>query len=198
MIFISALIFFGFLSCTIAKDSCYNKTDYEFYIVQNLVDDVQKRIKSLKENVNAAVNAQCPNTTCPNTTCPDGWVSYKGSCYLFENGQSRNFQEASNFCQNFGAVLAYVTDESENNFIRGMLGRMKPSSWFIGLTDQGTEGVYRWVGTNITAEYTAWSSSEPSGVTHENCVFYHGSDSFHWHDIPCSSKSSSICKKMNF
>ncbi|XP_053383296.1 perlucin-like protein [Mercenaria mercenaria] len=195
MIFISALIFCGFLSCTIAKDSCYNKTDYEFYIVQNLVDDVQKRIKSLKENLNAAVNAQCPNTTCPNTTCPDGWVSYKGSCYLFENGQSRTFQEARIFCLNFGAVLAYVTDETENNFIRGMLERLKPSAWFISLTDQGTEGVWKWVDTNTIEGYTAWSSGQPQGARRENCAAYVDSDSFRWHDAPCSAKYPSICKK---
>ncbi|XP_053383294.1 C-type lectin domain family 4 member D-like [Mercenaria mercenaria] len=78
-----------------------------------------------------------------------------------------------------------------------MLGGFKSSHWYLGLTDEGSEGVWRWVHTNATTKYTAWSKGQrqPEGGTSQNCVVYSYADSFHWHDIGCAAECSTICKK---
>ncbi|XP_060590051.1 uncharacterized protein LOC132745217 [Ruditapes philippinarum] len=111
------LLNFGIWIFYVHKSFCLNDTEYEFYMISNLVKDVGKRIQSLRENVKELVEAKCPTLTCPDSSCDDDWVSYNGSCSLFEATQTRNFEDARIFCKQKASVILYVQDEAENSFI---------------------------------------------------------------------------------
>ncbi|XP_060571431.1 macrophage mannose receptor 1-like isoform X2 [Ruditapes philippinarum] len=191
IIFVRALIVCGCVTSVKANDVCLNETEYDFYMLGNLVKDVEKRIQSLRENVKEVIK-----TRCPDSSCGDEWVSFNNSCYFFENIKSATFEEARQYCKQKAANLLYVEDDTENSFIVKMLGRFKSNNnWLNGLTDQSTEGNWKWIDTNVPARFIKWAPNEPQGRTRENCVAYIGTNYYRWHDITCSSKCPFICKK---
>jgi len=62
--------------------------------------------------------------------------------------------------ENMTGYLATVTSQQENDFIEGLLGP-DVRSIHLGGTDEGTEGVWRWI-TGETFGFTGWYSGEPN------------------------------------
>uniref|UniRef100_A0A4W5NHH8 C-type lectin domain-containing protein n=1 Tax=Hucho hucho TaxID=62062 RepID=A0A4W5NHH8_9TELE len=96
-------------------------------------------------------------------------------------------------CLNRGAHLVIIESEDEQTFINGLTS---VSHVWIGLTDSGTEGTWRWVdGTPLNISY--WRSVEPNGGGVENCVMvpYWSSDQEDWMDFGCSNQEYWICEK---
>jgi hypothetical protein len=75
-----------------------------------------------------------------------------------------------------GGYLVTVTSAAENNF----LFNLWPSGW-IGLTDEVTEGVWRWV-TGETYSYSSWNPGEPNNAGNEDYVQFVGGG--RWNDLP--------------
>ncbi|XP_060574270.1 perlucin-like protein [Ruditapes philippinarum] len=196
IIFAGALIVCGCFTTVKANDVCLNETEYDFYMLGNLVNDVEKRIKSLRDNVKEVIKKKCPAAPCPDSSCGDEWVSYNISCYYFGDIKTATFEEARQFCKQNAAHLLHVEDNAENSFILRMLGRFKSSnSWFNGLTDQSIEGNWKWIDTNAPARFIKWAPGQPEGRTVENCVIFYQNDNYQWHDAPFARKYSFICKK---
>ncbi|XP_060574347.1 perlucin-like protein [Ruditapes philippinarum] len=192
---VSALLVCCYMTISKANEVCLNETEYDFYMMENLVTDFKKRLESLKENFKEMVHAKCHKTKCPQSSCADDWVSYNGSCYRFETFPARNFEEARAFCKQRESVLLYVQDAAENAFIVRMLGRSKSSPhWLLGLTDQGSEGKWKWIDTSAPATFIKWARGQPEGRTRQNCVVYSSSASYHWHDTECTKRYPFICK----
>jgi hypothetical protein len=79
-------------------------------------------------------------------------------------------------CEAMGGHLVTVTSSAENNFIFNLW----PSGW-IGLTDEVTEGVWRWV-TGEPYSYSSWNAGEPNNAGNEDYVQFVGSG--RWNDLP--------------
>jgi hypothetical protein len=75
-----------------------------------------------------------------------------------------------------GGHLVTITTSGENSFIFNIW----PSGW-IGLTDEVTEGVWRWV-TGETYSYTSWNPGEPNNSGNEDYVQFVGGGK--WNDLP--------------
>ena len=71
-------------------------------------------------------------------------------------------------------------------------------AWWIGYTDEDSEGNFEWV-SGSSSGYTNWNSGEPNdaGFGGEDCAVlsYFGGD---WNDLPCwfsfSSYQTFICE----
>jgi len=101
--------------------------------------------------------------------------NYNGHSYYRSTGTAF-WSVAKQNCINMGGYLVTVTSAAENSFIFGLW----PSGW-IGLTDEITEGQWRWV-TGETYSYTSWNPGEPNNAGNEDYVQFVGGGK--WNDLP--------------
>ena len=100
--------------------------------------------------------------------------NYNGHSYYRSTGLA-NWTTARQNCINMGGHLVTVTTAAENSFISGLW----PSGW-IGLTDEVTEGVWKWV-TGETYSYTSWNGGEPNNSGNEDYIQFVGAGK--WNDL---------------
>jgi hypothetical protein len=101
--------------------------------------------------------------------------NYNGHSYYRSTGSAFWLTAKSN-CAAMGGHLVTITTSGENSFIFNIW----PSGW-IGLTDEVTEGVWRWV-TGETYSYTSWNPGEPNNAGNEDYVQFVGGGK--WNDLP--------------
>ena len=101
--------------------------------------------------------------------------NYNGHSYYRSTGTAI-WSAAKAACNNMGGHLVTVTSSAENNFIFNLW----PSGW-IGLTDEVTEGQWRWV-TGENYSYSSWNSGEPNNSNNEDYVQFVGAGK--WNDLP--------------
>ena len=113
--------------------------------------------------------------TTPTLTGFTNQQNYNGHSYYRSTGNAF-WSVAKQNCINMGGHLVTVTSSAENSFIFGLW----PSGW-IGLTDEVTEGQWKWV-TGETYSYTSWNSGEPNNAGNEDYVQFVGGGK--WNDLP--------------
>jgi hypothetical protein len=100
--------------------------------------------------------------------------NYNGHSYYRSTGTA-NWTTAKSNCVAMGGYLVTVTTSGENSF----LFNLWPSGW-IGLTDEVTEGTWRWV-TGETYSYSSWNGGEPNNSGNEDYVQFVGGGK--WNDL---------------
>ena len=100
--------------------------------------------------------------------------NYNGHSYYRSTGTAV-WTTARTNCSNMGGHLVTITSSGEQNFIYGLW----PSGW-IGLTDEVTEGTWRWV-TGETYSYKNWNSGEPNNSGNEDYVQFVSNG--RWNDL---------------
>ncbi|XP_052762165.1 asialoglycoprotein receptor 1-like [Mya arenaria] len=121
------------------------------------------------------------------STCLDGWIPFNGSCYLFAHHHMQlTFTGAEQYCrQHNNAHLVHVNNALENAFIKDQLREKQTTTWWIGLTDEDIEGVWKWFDTDTVASFTDWHPNE--GATNgEDCAIFYSVYDFKWADTYCS------------
>ena len=101
--------------------------------------------------------------------------NYNGHSYYRSTG-SAYWLDAKSNCAAMGGHLVTVTTSGENSFIYNLW----PSGW-IGLTDEVTEGTWKWV-TGETYSYAPWNPGEPNNSNNEDYVQFVGAGK--WNDLP--------------
>ncbi|RVE58356.1 hypothetical protein OJAV_G00208340 [Oryzias javanicus] len=129
------------------------------------------------------------------TRCPLEWMGFDSSCYFF-SGQSKSWDEARNFCRAREADLVVINTNEENKFLFEFT---KESVW-IGLSDQASEGTWKWVdGSSLTLKF--WGGDQPDnggGIAkygEEDCAQFRFEHSEFWNDISCETSLQWICEK---
>jgi hypothetical protein len=101
--------------------------------------------------------------------------NYNGHSYYRSTGTAF-WTTARTNCSNMGGHLVTITSSGEQSF----LFNLWPSGW-IGLTDEVTEGTWRWV-TGETYSYTNWNPGEPNNAGNEDYVQFVSNG--RWNDLP--------------
>ena len=109
--------------------------------------------------------------------------NYNGHSYYRSTG-SAVWTTARTNCSNMGGHLVTITSSGEQNFLYALW----PSGW-IGLTDEVTEGTWRWV-TGETYSYTNWNSGEPNNSNNEDYVQFVTNG--RWNDLPNNQNLSYV------
>ena len=100
--------------------------------------------------------------------------NYNGHSYYRSTGVAY-WTTARTNCSNMGGHLVTITSSGEQSFIFGLW----PSGW-IGLTDEVTEGTWKWV-TGETYSYTNWNNGEPNNSGNEDYVQFVSNGK--WNDL---------------
>ena len=83
------------------------------------------------------------------TVCPNGWVSFRGSCYLIRFESTKlGWDDASNWCLKNQAALASISDPEISNFF---------TNYFKGLQLLSQKAL--WIG------WRSGTSTWPSGIS---------------------------------
>jgi len=128
-----------------------------------------------------------------------GWQSFQGFYYKYDD-TPRNFTEAREYCQSFGAEVPSVHSAEENNFVAGLAG----GAWaWLGANDLDNDNNYTWF-DGTTWDYSNWDGDQPEKDKYHagfECVFMgvDGQNYPHyfrmWRHYRCNSKWSVVCKK---
>jgi hypothetical protein len=113
--------------------------------------------------------------TTPTLTGFTSQQNYNGHSYYRSTGNAF-WTDARTACANMGGHLVTVTTAAENTFIYNLW----PSGW-IGLTDEVTEGVWKWV-TGEAYSYQSWNPGEPNNAGNEDYIQFVGAG--RWNDLP--------------
>ena len=128
-------------------------------------------------------------------SCEPGWEESGDHCY-FWSSESKNWDEAEEFCKTKGAHLASVTSNATNDYIEAELKQRARQLW-IGGSDKESEGVWKW-SDGSTWEFTNWGRiggiEQPSNHTGQNCLEYHISN-WDWNDNNCLLHRNFLCSK---
>ncbi|XP_060577701.1 perlucin-like [Ruditapes philippinarum] len=129
------------------------------------------------------------------TDCPDGWFAFEGSCYLI-GSHAMHFTEAESYCRQHGGNLVHVETRTEDLFLKGFIHtHLAGKDYWIGMTDETIEGVWRWYGTGTNVRFTDWAPTEPQDNGHgEDCAVFHHPN-YQWADVPCASNRIPFCEK---
>ncbi|CAB1417614.1 unnamed protein product [Pleuronectes platessa] len=165
------------LAGIIGQSIHYQKVEKE---TQDNVKVIDKEKENLQDSLKALVDKM--NKTMQDRKCVNGWQKFENSCYYTSNTK-KSWQKSREYCQGKGADLAIITSQNEMNFINGLFGNDR-EVW-IGLADEGVEGVWKWVdGTPLTLEF--WGAGQPNSHkgTDQDCVeFWHrASGKGEWND----------------
>lgn len=124
--------------------------------------------------------------TTPTITGFTSQQNYNGHSYYRSTGLA-TWTGARDACTNMGGHLVTVTTAAENTFIYNLW-----SSGWIGLTDEVTEGTWKWV-TGEAYSYSSWNGGEPNNSGNEDYIqFVTGGK---WNDL---NNSSSLAYVIEF
>ncbi|MBN3278335.1 CLC4F protein, partial [Polyodon spathula] len=100
-----------------------------------------------------AAFSHCAERVC----CPERWVQFNGKCFYFST-DTMNWHSSWTSCVSMGVDLVIIESEAEQRF----LDNVKRDSYWMGLTDTVTEGVWLWVdGTPLNDNAKFWYGNEP-------------------------------------
>ena len=104
---------------------------------------------------------------------------------------------ARNLCGDNLASLPRPRDEAENDFLADMIGH--DNYLILDLTDEGSEGAWRWFSDVTEVTWEAWLSGEPNGNETENCAaLYTRNGGKSWVDVNCRHNFAIICEKCKY
>ncbi|XP_069486452.1 C-type lectin domain family 4 member F-like isoform X2 [Ambystoma mexicanum] len=134
-----------------------------------------------------------PKRNCTNTPT-DGWRENGNFLYYFSQ-QVKNWNDAEKFCVSQNSHLTSITSPEEQGYLATMRGT---AYYWIGLTDQASEGTWYFVDGSPYKLRTLWAPNQPDNWLtpqgeRENCAKIYRDDL--WNDIVCSVELRWICKK---
>ena len=105
----------------------------------------------------------------------------------------KSWDEAKEECERLGGHLITITSEEEQRYIetyiRELVGETEPRKIWIGCTDEGHEGDWRWC-TGEPFEYNNWGTRQPDDLNGQNhaiiqnyVIIRYNIEQFGWDDI---------------
>ncbi|XP_053382367.1 perlucin-like protein [Mercenaria mercenaria] len=177
-----------------------SRFDYDYEMLKKMVD-LETQLANLQKRFDEFEAKKGVDMT---TDCPDGWLAYKGSCYLF-GPNSLAFEAAKEYCIRNAVYLVRVENAREDVFLKTFMDQhLNDADYWLGINDDETEGVWKFTddgtgdGTDDGSEvpYLGWGGTEPQDAGKgEDCAAFGQSLQYKWKDVPCSSLRRPLCEK---
>uniref|UniRef100_A0A3B1IJN8 C-type lectin domain-containing protein n=1 Tax=Astyanax mexicanus TaxID=7994 RepID=A0A3B1IJN8_ASTMX len=180
------------------KNSTKNLTEERDQLknsTKNLIEE-RDQLKKLTEERDQLKNST-KNLIEERNQLKNKWKKFGSSFYFFSTEQ-KTWSDARKDCRERGADLVIINSEEEQKFLIDQ--EKQKNDFWIGLTDQYTESVWKWVdGQKLTHEF--WKRNEPNNAGgQEDCAAFSApGESFlqAWNDLPCSETENWVCE-LNF
>ncbi len=131
------------------------------------------------------------NAACPVDTAIAGFTyigTFDNSRYYHSNSSSYTWTQANTSAIANGGHLVAINDAAENTFLANNV--VIPRFW-IGLTDQNTEGVFTWSnGEPVT--YTNWADFQPDNYLNQDYAVFRANGYDVWYDFESSFKAGFV------
>jgi hypothetical protein len=110
------------------------------------------------------------------------FVEFQGHAYLAVANPMR-WVQAKEYAEKLGGYLAVVTTDKENKFVADLMDSQSIyGAFWIGLSDEEQEGVWKWVNGEPYVENYFWEPGEPNGGRYENYVVIGHLSKYRWND----------------
>lgn len=122
--------------------------------------------------------------------CPSGWTNEAGKCILIEKSLRMTWVQANAYCKSRHpqATLLNPKYKEATKLVYGRMGGRRTTFW-VGVTDQDTEGVYRYP-SGEQFHNIRWVGGRPTDKTHrENCLEFWA---FCYRDKACNDKNHKL------
>lgn len=124
-------------------------------------------------------------------SCEAQWTSFGSSCYKLYKSPLK-WTEAKRNCEKSGSKLVKIESEKESKFLKIKYWGKRGSYW-IGLSDLVTEGIWKWTdGTRLTG-YKNWKRRQPNNYGNQDCGVIDRDAK--WLDNKCRLPLGYICEK---
>ncbi|XP_048008605.1 C-type lectin domain family 7 member A isoform X3 [Megalobrama amblycephala] len=129
------------------------------------------------------------------TPCPQNWIQNGSSCYYFRRHSGnawKTWKESQEYCEDYGAHLAIIDSEGEQEFINQHTNFDQHYGYWIGLYEK-TEKNWVWI-NGAKLEKGFWVSSPAERYMY--CVLSMPSNNPQksWRSASCSSSYKWICE----
>lgn len=135
-----------------------------------------------------AINCADESGWCPCLEAMNG-----SSYYLFCVAASTQ-ENAAETCGRMGYRLASIETAAEHQWVwdTAVDHEDAEGDWWIGLSDQDTEGTFVWADGSPLGDYAPWAESQPDDNASnpsqgEDCVHLSGMDAGDWNDLDCDA-----------
>jgi len=131
--------------------------------------------------------------------CDPGWYEVPNQICIYVSTFTRDWLSSQISCEDLGGYLAEPIDDDFNNILTAFARSIFDDYDYvwIGGTDVGRDGVWRWAYSGINITTTFWHSECPRDSTAYDCInLYTGSDYLeNWIDFYCTEEYYFICQK---
>ncbi|XP_062863177.1 C-type lectin domain family 4 member E-like [Trichomycterus rosablanca] len=171
-----------------------------------LKDNLQTQNRNLQEET-GKLKTQLTNLEENCGKCLPNWVLNNSTCYYFavsDTTPRKGWDGSRDDCKKKEADLVVIETEEEEIFIVETIKALRynlPFSYrngfWIGLKDDHTEGIWRWLNQSILTQ-GYWNDGEPNDeFSIEDCaaVYPFRNPLKAWNDAPCSHPLKWICEK---
>nr|QGV11341.1 C-type lectin 1 [Rimicaris exoculata] len=136
--------------------------------------------------------------------CPVPFQDVGGKCLYFNTLGTGTWYDMETFCHDLkGEMVKIDSADFLYDIVQFIVDeKLSPEDYWIGATDEGHEGDWRWPDNSIVKRGTPfWGTlpyepevQEPAGGTVENCAFLPKRYLFFMHDWDCAKSTSVICE----
>ncbi|KAK7075454.1 hypothetical protein SK128_005120, partial [Halocaridina rubra] len=133
--------------------------------------------------------------------CTHPYQDIGGRCLYIDPWVKGSMVSMRELCQYHNGDLLWLDDTNDCDFYRALLDHLHTNNlnekdYWIGITDEGHEGEWRYLKNNAVARLGApyWHAGNPSEVEGENCAVMYKGNAFYWIDVKCDAEYYSICR----
>nr|XP_022304396.1 perlucin-like protein [Crassostrea virginica] len=200
----SLVFLHGYTLCLV---SLYQVTAQQVY--QSRCNDINKQylddeLIKLKRVILQEIATMRATTTALSQSssfvCAPPWVSFKTSCYFFSNDYGTWLYGKAQCEQKRGSSkYLRINDREEDAFIRNFvrsrgISAYERRDYWIGGTDAGQDGVFKWEGYSQNFSFSNWGPNNPDRLNSADCVILYQPSDYKWHDTSCTNDNSYICE----